>query len=81
MAESGKGGVSPPMLDLTVGRFVAFCSWIEKWHEYVLLSDLEMKPAAYQAAMLRYMFSSEVRNIYESLNLTKNEKTDPAIIL
>ena len=81
MAESGKGGVSPPILDLTVDRFAAFRSWIEKWQDYVLLSDLEKKPAAYQAAMLRYTFSSETRNIYESLNLTENEKTDPTITL
>ena len=81
MAESGKGGVSPPILDLTVDRFAAFRSWIEKWQDYVLLSGLEKKPAAYQAAMLRYTFSSETRNFYESLNLTENEKTDPAIIL
>jgi hypothetical protein len=81
MTKNVKGGVFPPMLDLTVDRFAAFRSWIEKWHDYVLLSDLEKKPQAYQAAMLRYTFSSETRNIYESLNLTENEKTDPAIIL
>ena len=68
-------------MDLTVDKFAAFRSCIEKWQNYVLLSDLKKKPAAYQAAMLRYTFSSETRNIYESLNLTENEKTDPAIIL
>ena len=47
------------MLDLTADRFAGFCSWIEKWHDYVLLSDLEKKPAAYQMAMLIYTFSSE----------------------
>ena len=73
--------IRPPILDLSVDRFAAFHTWKEKWQDYVLLSDLATKDNSYQAAMLRYTFSSETRNIYESFNLSNVEKNDPAIII
>ena len=74
-------GIRPPILELSVDRFAAFHTWKEKWQDYVLLSDLATKDNSYQGAMLRYTFSSETRNIYESFNLSNVEKNDPAAII
>ena len=43
--------VSVPRLDLSVDRYSAFKSWKSKWDDYVMLSNLEAKQPAYQAAM------------------------------
>lgn len=61
-------------------RFAAFRSWKEKWSDYILITSLADKDEEYQAAMLRYTFSTETRNIYESLNLNADEKKNPVII-
>ena len=58
--------LKPPTLDLSVDRFAAFRSWKEKWNDYVLLTDLAAKDPEYQSAILRYTFSTETRNIYDS---------------
>ena len=65
--------IKPPTLDLSVDRYAAFQVWYEKWLDYALLTDLADKPQKYQAAMLRYTFSEESRNIYESLGLNEEE--------
>ena len=42
---------------------------------------MEKKTAEYQSAMLRYTFTDETRNIYESLNLSEMDKKDTAKII
>ena len=65
--------LSPPRLDLSVERYAAFKSWKAKWDDYVMLSALDSKSAEYQAAMLRYTFTDNTRQIYESLKLSEND--------
>ena len=81
MAEAKRPGVTPPILDLSVDRYFAFKSWKEKWNDYVLITDLSAKTPEYISAMVRYTFTAETRNIYDSLNLTEGEKKDPKIIM
>ena len=73
--------LKPPTLDLSVDRFAAFRSWKEKWNDYVLITSLADKDPAYQSAMLRYTFSTETRNIYDSLNLNEDDKKNPQVII
>ena len=81
MAAEGHSSLKPPTLDLSVDRYAAFKSWKEKWNDYVLISGLEAKEATYQAAMLRYTFSDETRQIYESLGLSEDERKNSTIII
>ena len=60
-----------PVLDLAVDRYAAWKIWKAKWADYVLLTELNNKPDEYQCALLRYTFTSETRNIYDSLNLSE----------
>ena len=84
--EAGVGGagalkISAPKLDLSVERYSAFRSWKSKWEDYVMLSSLSAKEPQYQAAMLRYAFTDETRQIYDSLNLTDEESKNPTKIM
>ena len=81
MAEGGSVKISVPKLDLSVERYSAFRSWKSKWGDYVLLSKLGTKEKPYQAAMLRYSFVDETRNIYESLKLSDEDIKDPDKIM
>ena len=76
-----ENSVKLPILDLSVDRYAAFQVWIEKWNDYVLITELGNKTPEYQAATLRYAFSEETRNIYESLGLNDDEKKDTATII
>ena len=78
MAEGIKSSLRPPLLDFTVDRYAAFKSWKTKWQDYVLLSGLKAKHEEFQAAMMRYTFSAETRNIYDSLNLSEAGSKKPA---
>ena len=46
-------------------------SWKTKWQDYVLLSGLSDKDEEFQSAMMRYTFSAETRNMYDSLIITR----------
>jgi len=71
----------PPTLDLTVDRYAAWKAWKEKWEDFYLLSGLREKEPKIQCAMIRYTFSAETRNIYDSLNLTKVQSEKPEVII
>ena len=73
--------ISVPRLDLGVERYSAFKSWKSKWQDYVMLTNLGAKDAAYQAAMLRYAFSDDTRQIYESLKLSDEDNKNPDRVL
>ena len=73
--------VTVPKLDLSVERYSAYRSWKSKWDDYVLLSNLETRPAPYRAAMLRYAFSDDTRQIYDSFKLTDADNQNPDRIL
>ena len=73
--------ISVPRLDLSVERYNAFKSWKSKWEVYMMLSNLGAKDAPYQAAMLRYAFSDDTRQIYESFKLSNDDNKNPARIL
>ena len=47
-----------------------------KWIDYCIVTELEKKTPEYQSAMLRYTFTDETRNIYESLNLSETDAKD-----
>ena len=47
----------------------------------MLLSGLGEKPAEFQAAMLRYTFTQETRNIYDSQTLSEDDKKDQTVII
>ena len=45
------------------------------------MTELEKKSPAYQCAMLRYTFTDETRNIYDSLGLSENGTNDVTKII
>ena len=73
--------ISVPRLDLSVERYNAYKSWKSKWDDYMMLTNLGAKDAAYQAAMLRYAFSDDTRQIYESFKLSDDDSKNPTRIL
>lgn len=73
--------LTPPSLDLSIDRYAAWKTWKQKWNDFVMITNLRNEDAAYVAAMIRYTFTDETRNIYESLSLSEDENKDPAIIL
>ena len=46
-----------------------------------MLSGLSEKEKEFQAAMMRYAFSAETRTIYESLNLSTEDRKDPEKVM
>ena len=72
---------TPPVLDLSVDRYVAWKAWLAKWNDYYIVTELVKKEPAYQCAMLRYTFTDETRNIYDTLNLSENDAKDVAKII
>ena len=76
-----KNALVPPVLDLSVDRYCAWKIWKDKWEDYSLLTGLDEKDNKYKCAMLRYTFSSETRNIYESFNLKAPDSENPATII
>ena len=81
VAGGGNIKISVPKLDLSVDRFSAYKSWRAKWDDYVMLTELNTKDAAYQAAMLRYAFTDETRQMYDSLQLSDVDHRNPERIL
>ena len=84
VAAAGGGNnikISVPKLDLSVDRYCAYKSWRSKWDDYVMLTELNTKSAAYQAAMLRYAFTDQTRQMYDSLQLSDDDARDPGKIL
>ena len=53
-----------PTLDLLVDRYAAFQAWSEKWQDYVLLTELDKKPAEYQAAICSDTHLQKKQEIY-----------------
>eukprot|EP00794_Sanderia_malayensis_P002412 gene2412-2781_t len=76
-----KSALNPPTLDLSVDRYAAWTIWRQKWNDYSLLAKLSAQPKEYQCALLRYTFTDETRNVYESLNLSTDNTNDPNKIL
>ena len=72
---------APPVLDLAVERYAAWKTWKSKWNDYVVVSKLAEKDEEYKCAMLRYTFTDDTRKIYESLNLTEEEKKNNKTII
>ena len=64
---------TPPTLDLSVDRYAAFKAWRTQWEDYAIITELDKKPNQYQWAMLRYTFTEETQEIYQSLNITSND--------
>ena len=62
-------------------RYAAWTIWRRKWLDYSLLTKLSEQPVEYQCALLRYTFTDETRNIYESFNLSTEDATNPNRIL
>ena len=71
----------PPKLDLSVDRHSAFKTWKESWDDYAVITKLADNDAAYQCSMLRYTFTEDTRKIYNTLELTDDEKKDVKKIL
>ena len=81
MTDPLKSGLTPPSLDLSVDRYAAWTIWRRKWSDYSLLTKLSEQPVEYQRALLRYTFTDETRNIYESFNLSTEDAKNPNKIL
>ncbi len=73
--------LNPPPLDLTVDRYAAWRTWRKKWEDFYTITGLRNEEKEYVAALIRYTFTDETRNIYESLNLTDQEEKDPKTII
>ena len=72
---------NPPILDLSVDRNVAWKAWLAQWNDYFIVTELGKKAPAYQCAMLRYTFTDEARNIYDTLGLSENDANDVTKII
>ena len=72
---------TPPVLDLSVDRYAAWRAWKAKWIDYCIVTELEKKAPEYQSAMLRQTFTDEMRDAYESLNLSETDAKDTAKII
>ena len=72
---------TPPILDLSVDRYVAWKAWLAKWNDYFIMTELGKKAPEYQCAMLRYTFTDETRNIYDTLGLSENDANDVTKIM
>ena len=81
MADLLKSALNPPTLDLSVDRYAAWTIWKQKWSDYSLLTKLSEQSTEYQCALLRYTFTDETRNVYESFNLSTEDAKDPKKIL
>ena len=64
-----KKNLSPPTLDLGVDRYSAWRTWRKKWEDFSTITELQKE--AYIAAVIRYRFTDDTRNIYESFNYHK----------
>ena len=76
-----KNNWEPPKLDLSVDRHSAFKAWKESWDDYSVITKLDEKDQAYQCSVLRYTFTEETRKIYNTLELTDDEKKDKGKII
>ena len=81
MADLLKSALNPLTLDLSVDRYAAWTIWQQKWNDYSLLTKLSEQSKEYQCALLRYTFTDETRNVYESFNLSTEDAKDPKKIL
>ena len=81
MADLLKSALNPPTLDLSVDRYAAWTIWKQKWNDFSLLTKLSEQSKEYQCALLRYTFTDETRNVYESFNLSTEDAKDPKKIL
>ena len=71
----------PPKLDLSVDRYNAFKCWHERWKDYAVVSKLAEESEEYKCSVLRYTFSEDTRRIYESLQLSDDDKKNSATII
>jgi len=74
--------LTPPKLDLSMDRYAAWKTWKQMWNDFVMITKLKAEEdAEYVAAMIRYTFTDDTRNIYDSLNLSEAKNNDPAVII
>ena len=76
-----RNNLNPPPLDLSVDRYSVWRTWRKRWEDFYTITGLKNEEKSFVAATLRYTFTDETRNIYESLNLTEQEEKDPKVIL
>ena len=81
MENQFRNNVNPPPLDLSVNRYSVWRTWRKRWEDFYTIAGLKNEEKSYVAAVIKYTFTDETRNIYESLNLTEQEEKDPKIIL
>ena len=58
---------TPPIVDLSVDRYVARKAWWAKWNDYFIVTELGKKALGHQCVMQMYAFTDETRNIYDTL--------------
>ena len=64
-----------------MNRYSVWRTWRKRWEDFYTITGLKNEEKSFVAATLRYTFTDETRNIYESLNLTEQEEKDPKVIL
>ena len=66
-------------MDLRVDRYSAWRAWRKKWEDFSTITGLQKE--AYIAAVIRYRFTDDTRNIYESFNLSQEDNNKPDVII
>ena len=72
---------TPPTLDLSIDRYAAWSYCKDKWYDYIIVSGLDEKEIQIQCSTLRYTFTDETRRIYNTLQLSDEDKKDPEKII
>ena len=77
-----KKNLSPPTLDLSVDRYSTWRTWRKKWEDFSTITRLQREDnKAYIAAIIRYTFTDDTRNIYESFDLSQEDNNKPDVII
>ena len=76
-----KKNLNPPTLDLSVDRYSAPRTWRKKWEDFSTVIRLQKEDKACIAAVVRYRFTDDTRNIYELFNLSQEDNNKPDVII
>ena len=72
---------APDNLDLTTDRGESFHVWREYWEDYTLLVGLQDAAQNIQLAALKNCMTPETRRVLRNLDLTDEQRKDPAAVL
>ena len=77
-----KKNLNPPTLDLGVDRYSAWRTWRKIWEDFSTVIRLQKEEdKACIAAVVRYTFTDDTRNVYELFNLSQEDNNKPDVII